>query len=118
MKEGQFYSKLCDKKDGFNFSIVRLPYKYSNIPSKMFYSTISAEILRICRATSSYNDFLSSVYSCIKKQGAEVNNVIKALSKISGLGVLTQPPITSVKNILLKKTCYLIVVQCSRGAVV
>ena len=51
IEEGQFSTKLYDKRDGFNFSIVRLPYKYSNIPSKIFYSTIFAESLRICRAT-------------------------------------------------------------------
>ena len=44
-KKGQFSTKLYDKKDGFNFSIVRLRYKYSNIPSKMFYSSSSAGIL-------------------------------------------------------------------------
>ena len=64
---------------------MRLPYKYSDISCKMFYSTISAEILGICRATSSYNDFLSSVHKLIsraKKPGAEINNIIKALRKM------------------------------------
>ena len=41
-KEGQSSTKLCNKRDGFNFSMMALPYKYSNIPSRMFYSTISA----------------------------------------------------------------------------
>ena len=66
------------------FSIVKSTYNYSKIPSKIFYSTIPTEISRICRAKSSYNDFLSSVYrhiSCMKKQGAETNN-IKTLSKM------------------------------------
>ena len=64
---------------------MRLLCKYSNIPSAMFYSTITEEILRICRTTSSKNDFLSSVrelMSRTKKQGAEINNISKALSKI------------------------------------
>ena len=45
-----FNSRLYDKRDAFNFSVVRMAYKCSNIPYKMFYSTISAEMY-ICRAT-------------------------------------------------------------------
>ena len=37
-----------------------MPYKSSNIPKKMFYSAMSAEILRICKATTSFKDFLES----------------------------------------------------------
>ena len=51
----------------------------------MFYSTMFTEFLRICRATSSYDDFNLSVHrliSLMKKQSAEINNIIKALSKI------------------------------------
>ena len=32
-----FETKLFDKRESFNFSIVRLPFKYSNIPSKMVF---------------------------------------------------------------------------------
>ena len=51
----------------------------------MSYSTISAETFRTCRATSFYNDFLSSVHRLIgrmKKKGAEVKNIIDILSKM------------------------------------
>ncbi len=54
----QFDFKLFDKRDAFPFSVVRMPHLQSNMPSKMFYSTISAEILRICRATFKYSNFL------------------------------------------------------------
>ena len=36
VKKGQSSTILYDKREGFNFSIVRLAYKCSNIPSKMF----------------------------------------------------------------------------------
>ena len=39
----------------------RLPYKCSNIPSEMFYATISAEVLRIARATSKYRCRMISI---------------------------------------------------------
>ena len=85
IKKGRFSTKLYDKRNVFNFSIMRLRNKHSSIHSKMFYSTIFTEISRIFRAAFSYNDFYSSnhtLISCIKKQGAEINIVIKALSKI------------------------------------
>ena len=50
VSDRKYNYKLYDKRDTFNFSIVRFPYKESNIPIKMFHSTIGAEILRICRA--------------------------------------------------------------------
>ena len=62
IEEGQFSTKLYDKRDEFNFSIVRLLYKYSNIPSKIFYSIIFAESFKnlysnVCTMIL-YNDFL------------------------------------------------------------
>ena len=83
IKERDFSMELLDERDRFNFYMMRLPYNYSNIPSIIL--TISAEILKISRATSSYNDFLSSVHrltNCMKKQRAVINNIIKALSKM------------------------------------
>ena len=62
-----------------------MPYRCSNIPSKMFYSTVSAEILRICRACSLYSDFLSSSKKLLvrmKKQGAKKAGTGKTLMKM------------------------------------
>ena len=56
-----FQTELFDKRDNFKFSIVPLPYKCSNIPSKMFYSTIGAEVLRISRVTTSLQELKVSV---------------------------------------------------------
>ena len=41
-----FNSNLYDKREAFSFSVVRMPHRQSNMPSKMFYSTISAEVIR------------------------------------------------------------------------
>ena len=62
-----FNSRLYDKRDAFHFSVVRMPYKCSNMPYKMFYSTISAEVLRICRATSNYSFFIDSAKKLISR---------------------------------------------------
>ena len=37
VKEEQILTKLYDKSDGFPFFMVKLPYKYGYIPSKMIY---------------------------------------------------------------------------------
>ena len=87
VSEGVIDTKLFDKRDAFNFSVVRMPYKCSNIPCKMFYSTIGAEILRICRATSHYNFFLISARSLInrmRKQGADTQGIQRVITKMIG----------------------------------
>ena len=87
VQDGKFDHKLYDKRDAFNFSIVRFPFKESNIPSKMFHSTIGAEILRICRATSSYNSFIQCCkpfMSRMRKQGANEQSIINVINKFIG----------------------------------
>ena len=82
---GRFETKLFDKRDDFPFSIVRFPYKCSNMPRKMFYSTIGAEFLRIARATSRIEDLIISLSSLIKrmlKQGAASDIAKKTLANV------------------------------------
>ena len=54
-----FEYELYDKRNAFQFPIVRFPFGDSNMPSKMFYATIGTEILRICRASSKYQTFIN-----------------------------------------------------------
>ena len=84
VKDGKFDHKLYDKRNAFNFSIVRFPYKDSNIPSKMFHSTIGAEVLRICRATSTYDSFLKCCEPFIirmNNQGATKSSIQNVITK-------------------------------------
>ena len=71
IKDGIFTTKLYDKRDNFDFDIVRLPHRSSNIPSKMFYASIAAECLRICRATSSLDLALLSVTSLLTRMSQQ-----------------------------------------------
>jgi len=76
--DNKFVTKLYDKRDSYNFEIVRLPHKCSNIPSNMFYNTLGAEILRVGRATSIFDPFKISVRSLIdrvKNQGGTTEGV-------------------------------------------
>ena len=67
------------------YKLTRFPYLCSNMPSKMFYSCLSAEILRICRASVHYNYFISAVNPFLKRmtrQGAKRDGVRKSLTKL------------------------------------
>ena len=83
--DGVFTTRLFDKRDHFGFNITRLPYKDSNIPTKMFYSSIAAECLRICRATSNHTHAASSINAVVSRmmnQGAEMNRMKGTITKM------------------------------------
>ena len=86
IENGIFVYKLYDKRDDFPFSIVRMPYKSSNIPSKIFYSSLVGEFLRIARSTSRLIDFIPKANTLIVrmiKQGEVKSNKhgMKSISK-------------------------------------
>ena len=84
IQDNRFMYNLYDKRDYFNFAIVRFPFKCSNIPSKIFFSTIGAETLRICNASSTFSGFLESskpFYSRMLKQGAKSDNIKNVFKK-------------------------------------
>ena len=71
-------SKLCDKPDNINFNIIRMSYKLNDIPHKMFYSAISADMLRISKAAAKILDFIKSAKILIRrmiKQGDQINHM-------------------------------------------
>ena len=60
INEGQIQTSLYDKRNSYSFNVVRLPYKSSAVPSKIFFATISAEIFPSCRAPSSVVQFIKT----------------------------------------------------------
>lgn len=85
LKEKRFVTSLFDKRDSFPFSIVRMPFKCSNIPSKIFYSSIGAEILRISRTSMTLEAFVSSSKSLLNRmlrQGANSKRIGRTLRKM------------------------------------
>ena len=70
--------------NSYHFNVVRFPYKSSTIPSKMFFATISAEIRRNCRGTSSVIQFIETsnvLQHRMLRQGADPLGVKKVLVK-------------------------------------
>ena len=74
-----------DKRDAFPFCIVRLPFVFSNMPSKIFYSSISAEILRVDKTSSSAADFVfrsKIILDRMSIQGSDKARVVRSLAKM------------------------------------
>jgi hypothetical protein len=85
ISNNKFEYKLYDKRNAFPFKIVRFPYRSSNMPIKMFYSTISAEVLRICRASSNFDFFRRACKPFLirmKRQGAKKDGTRNSITRL------------------------------------
>ena len=85
IENGVFTTKLFDKRDHFGFNITRLPFRDSNIPNRMFYSSIAAESLRIFRASSTSNNAVQSIKTLAARmvsQGAKVQPMKQCVGKM------------------------------------
>ena len=68
----KFHFNLYDKPDTFPASIVRIPYLSSNMPSKIFYASIAAEVLHIGRSCTNSKTFGDISYTLIKRMECEI----------------------------------------------
>ena len=85
--------RLFDKRDSFNFEIVRLPFCSSNMPSSMFYSCFGAELIRIARVSSNLENFSTAGKALLErvlKQGAKIPRLERALKKVYGRQLVFQ----------------------------
>ena len=83
----KFSLKLYDKRDDFGFSIVRMPYVSNNMPSTIFYSSFSSELLRVARCTTGRDDCLKSCSLLMNRmyaQGGELSRIRKSLVRLYG----------------------------------
>ena len=84
IENGIFRYKLFDKRDEFPFSIVRMPYRQSNMPENIFYATFSGEFLRIGRSTLKVEDFIPKIEELTKRmktQGASKLKIDRHIKK-------------------------------------
>ena len=82
--DNRFIYKLYDKRDNFNFFIVRMPQVSSNIPSSVFYGSALSEFLRIARCTLLFEDFCRKAVELFKrmlKQGGDKNTLVNQIKK-------------------------------------
>ena len=65
--EGRLGTKLYDKRDDFNFSIMNFPFICSNIPAAPAYGVYISHMIRYSRTCGSYQDFLDRVLLLTRK---------------------------------------------------
>ena len=58
--ERRLRTKLYDKRDDFNFTIVNFPFICNNIPATPAYELCISQLIRYSRACGSYQDFLDT----------------------------------------------------------
>ena len=110
----KFEYSLFDKRNAFPFYIIRFPYASSNIPIRMFYSTIQAEILRICRASAQFRPFLDTCKPFVTrmiKQGAWKKELNFSLNKIISNHWEDFSKYANNKNIITRKILEQIEIQ-------
>ena len=87
VKDSQFDVRLYDKRDAFPFKIVRMPHRESNMPSRIFYSSFGAEVLRIARTSTQSKSFFESSKKLLHRmvrQGANKERIVRTLKQNYG----------------------------------
>ncbi len=81
----QFHTKLYDKCDSFNFSIINFPFvEESNIPENPAYGVYSSRLISIARACDSFADFKDCHNCTLMRQGFQYKRLSKQLKKTLG----------------------------------
>ena len=85
IENGEFHTKVFDKRDNFVFDIVGMPFYCSNVPSKMFYGNTGAEFPRSSRAASKIKDLYRTskqLLSRFSKQNGKMRTIKFSLIKM------------------------------------
>ena len=80
-------TRLYDKRDDFNFTIVNFPFLDSNIPVSPAYGVFVSQLIRYSRASSEYQDFIyrgSQLVSKLLQQGYVLARLITTFKKFYG----------------------------------
>ena len=86
VSDAVFVFKLFDKRDGFPFSIIRMPDLTGNIPHHVFYGSIMSEVLRIARATLQYDHFVPRIKELFRRmisQGASKSFLSRQIDRVT-----------------------------------
>ena len=86
-KDQHLTTKIYDKRDDFNFSIVNFPFLCSNIPGSPAYGVYISQLIRYSRACSGYLDFLARaklLTSKLLQQGYQLDKLRNAFKKFYG----------------------------------
>jgi hypothetical protein len=81
---GQLSTKICDKRDDFNFKIINFPNMCSNISASPEYGVYISQLIRYARASSNYSDILKRHFHLRNRlldQGYKKIRLIRSLKK-------------------------------------
>ena len=84
---GDLSTRLYDKRDDFNFTIINFPHLDSNIPLSPAYGVYISQLIRYARACSSYGDFVvrHSNLSCkLINQGYSRRRLVSSFKRFFG----------------------------------
>ena len=85
IENGEFHTRLFDKRNNFGFDNARMPFYCSSVPRKMFCGSTGAEFLRISRATSKIEDLTRNckqLLSRMLKQNGQMRRIKFSLIKM------------------------------------
>ena len=83
----RLYTKLYDKRDDFNFHIVKFPFLSSNIPSGPAYGVYILQLIRYARCCTYYDDFAychKLLMDRLFSDGYKVNRLRNSFQKAYG----------------------------------
>ena len=84
IKDKKFVTKVYDKRDAFNFTIVNFPSAKSNIHEKILYNVFISQIIRYIRVCNKWDSFVSRLKLLLDKlieKGAKKKRLLMTLSK-------------------------------------
>ena len=77
-------TKICDKRDDFDFDIVNFPFLDGDVPLRTSYGVYISQLIRFARASSNLNDFNYrniALTAKLLRQGYRYFKLRKAFSK-------------------------------------
>ena len=84
---GKLATRLCYKRDDFNFPIVNFPFLSSNVPSAPAYGVYVSQLIRYARACSNYLDIMELgkvLTTKLLSQGYQKTKLVATLKKFYG----------------------------------
>ena len=84
ISNGFVSSKICDKRDDFDFDIVNFPILDGDVPSSTFYGVYISQLIRFARVSSHMADFNArnkSLTAKLLQQGYRCHKLRKTFSK-------------------------------------
>ena len=78
-------TKICDKRDDFDFEIVNFPFLNGDVPCSTYYGVYTSQLIRFARASNHVADFNTHnkmLTQKLLKQGYRYHKLRKTFSKI------------------------------------